>query len=132
MPVTMTLSVSCRQQWWLVTLFLLLWWLAAKVIEGWQWLLFAPCWCWALGYSWYRLLQEPPQQLQWDGKWLTWQGHRYVITKRSRILPGLLKLSLRPELGDKEELLWITADALVTEHYRQLARIIAFQAEPNR
>lgn len=83
----MTVHPSRHQQCLLVALFLLLLWPVAGLIAGWQWALLLPVWLVALWLSW-RTLAEPPFELVWDGQWLQWQGCRYQLDKKSRILPA--------------------------------------------
>ncbi len=120
---------SRHQQSLLVALFLLLLWPVAGLIAAWQWALLLPVWLVALGLSW-RALAKPPFELIWDGQWLQWQGGRYQLGKKSRILPGVLRLVLCPDPQGTEpaslQQLWIFSDALPPEHYRLLARAIHF------
>ncbi|MGU5681153.1 protein YgfX [Aeromonas allosaccharophila] len=125
----MQVHPSRHQQSLLVALFLLLLWPVAGLIAGWQWALLLPVWLVALGLSW-RALAKPPFELIWDGQWLQWQGGRYQLGKKSRILPGVLRLVLCPEPQGTEsaslQQLWVFSDALPPEHYRLLARAIHF------
>ena len=125
----MTVRLSRHQQCLLVALFLLLLWPVAGLIAGWQWALLLPVWLVSLWLSW-RALAEPPFELIWDGQWLQWQGRRYQLGKKSRILPGVLRLVLCPEPQESEPVsprqLWLFSDALPPEHYRLLARAIHF------
>ncbi|WP_337075193.1 protein YgfX [Aeromonas veronii] len=125
----MTVHPSRHQQCLLVVLFLLLLWPVAGLIAGWQWALLLPVWLAALWLSW-RSLAAPPFELGWDGQWLQWQGRRYQLDKKSRILPGVLRLALCPEPEGSESAsprqLWLFSDALSPEHYRLLARAIHF------
>ncbi|MFQ1999665.1 protein YgfX [Aeromonas veronii] len=125
----MTVHPSRHQRYLLVALFLLLLWPVAGLITGWQWVLLLPIWLVALWLSW-RTLTELPLELIWDGQWLQWQGRRYQLGKKSRILPGVLRLALCPEPEGSESAsprqLWLFSDALPPEHYRLLARAIHF------
>ncbi|PJG59671.1 protein YgfX [Aeromonas cavernicola] len=130
----MMVHPSRRQRALLVALYLLLLWPVASLINGWQWALLIPVWLVALSFSWHALVWRP-FELVWDGQWLTWQGSRYQLDPRSRILPGVLRLVLCPEPVDDQPMgaaaqmsppLWIFSDALLPEHYRQLARAIHF------
>lgn len=125
----MTVHPSRHQRYLLVALFLLLLWPVAGLITGWQWALLLPIWLVALWLSW-RTLVEPPLELVWDGQWLQWQGRRYQLGKKSRILPGVLRLVLCPEPQESRAVsprqLWLFSDALPPEHYRLLARAIHF------
>ncbi|MGU5655384.1 protein YgfX [Aeromonas allosaccharophila] len=126
----MTVHPSRHQKCLLVALFLLLLWPVAGLIAGWQWALLLPVWLVALWLSW-RALAEPPSELVWDGLWLQWQGRRYQLGKKSRILPGVLRLVLCPEPQESGAVssprqLWLFSDALPPEHYRLLARAIHF------
>ena len=116
----MTVHPSRHQQYLLVALFLFLLWPVAGLIAGWQW---------ALWLSW-RALAAPPFELVWDGQWLQWQGRRYQFDKKSRILPGVLRLALCPDPQESGAVsprqLWLFSDALPPEHYRLLARAIHF------
>ncbi len=126
---------SRHQQSLLVALFLLLLWPVAGLIAAWQWALLLPVWLVALGLSW-RALAKPPFELIWDGQWLQWQGGRYQLGKKSRILPGVLRLVLCPDPQGTEpaslQQLWIFSDALPPEHYRLLARAIHFLPSGHR
>lgn len=126
---------SRHQQSLLVALFLLLLWPVAGLIAAWQWALLLPVWLVALWLSW-RALVEPPFELIWDGQWLQWQGGRYQLGKKSRILPGVLRLVLCPDPQGTEpaslQQLWIFSDALPPEHYRLLARAIHFLPSGHR
>lgn len=126
---------SRHQQSLLVALFLLLLWPVAGLIAGWQWVLLLPVWLVALGLSW-RALAKLPFELIWDGQWLQWQGRRYQLGKKSRILPGVLRLVLCPDPQGTEPAslpqLWIFSDALPPEHYRLLARAIHFLPSGHR
>ena len=125
----MTVHPSRHQQYLLVALFLLLLWPVAGLIAGWQWALLLPVWLVALWLSW-RALAAPPCELVWDGQWLQWQGRRYQLDKKSRILPGVLRLALCPDPQESGAVsprqLWLFSDALPPEHYRLLARAIHF------
>ncbi|MGL4251843.1 MAG: protein YgfX [Aeromonas sp.] len=120
---------SRHQQYVLVALFLLLLWPAAGLIGGWQWLLLLPVWLVALWQSW-RALAVPVFELVWDGQRVQWQGRSHQLGSRSRILPGILRLSLSPESQDaapeSPRTLWLFSDAVSAEHYRLLARAIHF------
>ena len=122
MRVCMPVLVSRRQPCLLAILFSLLLWPAASLIQGWQWGLFLPCWLLGLWLAWRRA-QGVCGELILDGEWLDWQGRRYRLDPRSRILPGVLWLYLTSE-GMPETRLWLFADALAPEHYRTLARAI--------
>ncbi|ATL95008.1 hypothetical protein CK911_00095 [Aeromonas sp. CU5] len=131
----MQVHPSRHQQSLLVALFLLLLWPVAGLIAAWQWALLLPVWLVALWLSW-RALVEPPFELIWDGQWLQWQGGRYQLGKKSRILPGVLRLVLCPDPQGTEpaslQQLWIFSDALPPEHYRLLARAIHFLPSGHR
>jgi len=127
MRVSMTVHPSRHQQYLLVALYLLLLWPVASLIRDWQWALLFPVWLVAFWLSW-RTLAEPPFELVWDGQWLQWQGRRYQLGKQSRILPGVLRLSLCPEQGTPRQL-WLFSDSLPPAHYRLLARTIQFLAD---
>lgn len=122
MRVVMPVIVSRRQRRLLLILFLLLLWPTASLIQGWQWGLFLPCW---LGGLWLALRRAvlTRGELIWDEEWLAWQGRRYRLGPRSRILPGVLWLRLQ-EAGLPDVHLWLFSDALSAEHYRMLARAI--------
>jgi toxin CptA len=122
MRVSMPVIVSRQQRRLLFILFLLLLWPTASLIQGWQWWLFLPCWLAGLWLAWRRS-QRVCGELVWDGEWLDWQGRRYRLGSRSRILPGVLWLRLQGEEG-AETRLWLFSDALAPEHYRALARAI--------
>ncbi|MGL5302143.1 MAG: protein YgfX [Aeromonas sp.] len=142
---TLLVQPSRHQRMLLVALYLLLLWPVAGLIAGWQWALLLPIWLLALSWSW-RLTRVAPLELIWDGQWLVWQGRRYGLGRQSRILPGVLRLSLLLESnptdamsthfldakhdgrgkGDGLRQLWIFSDALPPEHYRLLARAIHF------
>ncbi|MGL6598334.1 protein YgfX [Aeromonas veronii] len=74
--------------------------------------------------------RRAPCELVWDGQWLQWQGRRYQLDKKSRILPGVLRLALCPDPQESGAVsprqLWLFSDALPPEHYRLLARAIHF------
>lgn len=118
MPVT----VSRQQRLLLLSLFLLILWPLAVLIHGWQWALLLPCWALGLWRAWLGT-SRMSGVLEWDGQWLTWQGHRYQLGTGSRIWPGVLWLQLvateRPAIR-----LWLFSDALAPAHYRTLARAI--------
>ncbi|WP_461603614.1 protein YgfX [Aeromonas salmonicida] len=118
----MTVHPSRHQQCLLVVLFLLLLWPVAGLIAGWQWALLLPVWLVALWLAWQGA-GRMAGLLEWDGQWLVWQGYRYQLGTRSRVLPGVLWLQLvasdRPYAR-----LWLFSDALAPEHYRALARAI--------
>lgn len=118
----MTVHPSRHQQCLLVVLFLLLLWPVAGLIAGWQWALLLPIWLVALWLAWQGA-GRMAGLLEWDGQWLVWQGYRYQLGTRSRVLPGVLWLQLvasdRPYAR-----LWLFSDALAPEHYRALARAI--------
>ena len=118
----MTVHPSRHQQCLLVVLFLLLLWPVAGLIAGWQWALLLPVWLVALWLAWQGA-GRMAGLLEWDGQWLVWQGYRYQLGTRSRVLPGVLWLQLvasdRPDAR-----LWLFSDALAPEHYRALARAI--------
>ncbi|MGY3944998.1 protein YgfX [Aeromonas tecta] len=118
----MPVIVSRQQRRLLFILFLLLLWPTASLIQGWQWGLFLPCWLTGLWLTWRRS-QRVFGELVWDGEWLDWQGQRYRLGSRSRILPCVLWLRLQGEAG-VETPLWLFSDALAPEHYRALARAI--------
>lgn len=118
---------SRHQRYWLVALFLLLLWPISGLITDWQWGLLLPVWLLALALSW-RALSRTPFELEWDGQWLRWQERAYRLGKKSRILPGVLRLELHPEQG-RASALWLFADALAPDHYRLLARAINFPAD---
>lgn len=118
----MPVIVSRQQQMLLLPFFMLLLWPAASLIQGWQWGLFLPCWLTGLWLAWRRT-GRICGVLVWDGEWLEWQGRRYRLGARSRILPGVLWLRLQ-EAGRPEVHLWLFSDALAPEHYRALARAI--------
>ncbi|WP_421201301.1 protein YgfX [Aeromonas enteropelogenes] len=120
----MTVHPSRHQRIWLLALFLLLLWPVAMLIDGWRWALFVPCWLVALVLGW-RTLPRDAFMLEWDGRWLSWQGARYQLGPGSRTLPGVLRLSLLPEQG-APCILWICSDSLPPAHYRLLARAIHF------
>ena len=122
MRVLMPVIPSRRQRMLLLALFLLLLWLVAALIHGWQWGLFLPCWLLGLWLAWRHVMQRG-DALCWDGEWLEWQGRRHRLDDRSRILPGVLWLRLQTEEG-AERRLWLFSDALAPEHYRALARAI--------
>jgi toxin CptA len=122
MRVVMPVIVSRRQRLLLLMLFLLLLWPTASLIRGWQWGLFLPCWLTGLWLAWRRVMLIRGE-LIWDGEWLEWQGRRYRLGARCRILPGVLWLRLRE--GELPEVqLWLCSDALAPAHYRALARAI--------
>ncbi|HHQ4565733.1 TPA: protein YgfX [Aeromonas hydrophila] len=125
MPVT----VSRQQRLLLLSLFLLILWPLAALIHGWQWALLLPCWALGLWRAWHSA-GSAAGLLEWDGQWLTWQGHRYQLGVGSRIWPGVLWLQLvaaeRPAIR-----LWLFSDALVPAHYRTLARAIHL-SQPTR
>ncbi|WP_287147138.1 protein YgfX [Aeromonas sp.] len=118
----MPVILSRQQRVLLLILFLLLWWPVASLIHGWQWVLWLPCWLTGGWLAWRRSGRNAGT-LVWDGQWLEWQGNRYQLGTRSRILPGALWLQLvandRPDAR-----LWLFSDALAPEHYRALARAI--------
>lgn len=122
MRVVMPVILSRQQRVLLLILFLLLWWPVASLIHGWQWALWLPCWLTGGWLAW-RCSRRNAGTLVWDGQWLEWQGNRYQLGTRSRILPGALWLQLvandRPDAR-----LWLFSDALAPEHYRALARAI--------
>jgi toxin CptA len=122
MRVVMPVILSRQQRVLLLILFLLLWWPVASLIHGWQWVLWLPCWLTGGWLAWRRSGRNAGT-LVWDGQWLEWQGNRYQLGTRSRILPGALWLQLvandRPDAR-----LWLFSDALAPEHYRALARAI--------
>ena len=122
MRVVMPVILSRQQRVLLLILFLLLWWPVASLIHGWQWVLWLPCWLTGGWLAWRRSRRNAGT-LVWDGQWLEWQGNRYQLGTRSRILPGALWLQLvandRPDTR-----LWLFSDALAPEHYRALARAI--------
>lgn len=120
----MTVHPSRHQRILLVGIFLLLLWPVAMLIDGWRWALFVPCWLVALMLGW-RALPRDAFTLSWDGRWLSWQGDRYQLGRESRILPGVLRLSLLPEQGAPRTL-WLCSDSLPPAHYRLLARAIHF------
>lgn len=120
--VQMPVLVSRQQLFLLCLLFLLLLWPVASLIQGWQWGGFLPCWLLGLWLAWRRTTRVSGE-LSWDGEWLGWQGHRYRLDPRSRILPGALWLRLLTAEGS-ELRLWLFSDALAPEHYRALARAI--------
>ncbi len=119
--VQMPVLVSRQQLCLLCLLFLLLLWPTASLIQGWQWGLFLPCWLAALWLAWRRALQVQGA-LVWDGEWLEWQGRRYRLGPRCRVLPGVLWLQLQGEGQGLQ--LWLFSDALAPAHYRMLARAI--------
>ncbi len=122
MRVVMPVIPSRQQRALLLILFLLLWWPVASLIHGWQWALWLPCWLIGGWLAW-RSTRHSADSLVWDGQWLEWQGHRYQLGTRSRILPGALWLQLVTEDGLYARL-WLFSDALAPEHYRALARAI--------
>lgn len=125
MRVVMPVTTSRRQRLLLCTLFLLLLWPTARLIQGWQWGLFLLCWGLGLWLAVRRVAAG--EHLVWDGEWLTWQGARHRVDPGSRILPGVLWLRLSPERGPVRHL-WLCSDALAPEHYRTLARAIHLAA----
>lgn len=122
MRVVMPVIPSRQQRVLLLILFLLLWWPVASLIHGWQWALWLPCWLIG-GWLTWRSTRRSAGLLAWDGQWLEWQGYRYQLGARSRILPGALWLQLVARDGPYARL-WLFSDALAPEHYRALARAI--------
>jgi len=118
---------SRYQRLWLIALYLSLLLPVASLINGWLWACFMPLWLFACYQSW-RALAVPAFELVWDGQLLLWQGDAYQLGKGSRILPGMLRLSLCPEIPGASppppKPLWLFCDALTPEHYRLLARAI--------
>jgi toxin CptA len=71
--------------------------------------------------------------LNWQDDALLWSGFRHRIGDRSRIGPGFLWLELvcQETPGARDCILWLFADSLAPEDYRELALRIQLLREKN-